>query len=195
MTPILRTDLDSDTERWDDLISRLQTFKECVSRHHSKLVAVIVSEEMKDLSPDITSTLKLRFGLDDKSLLSLLAINVDPNDSTAIQLANNELKTIGHAILENAWIVHQEHAQRIIQEATKRLQTPTQRNVLDNCKVESFPFCEKCFFSWDFWRSFSRIGQRQLPNMALPIDTFWIYFELKTSKLRFFSKEFKRGAL
>ena len=129
------TSLDSDPQSWVDVQTKLQAAKQCCDAHHSKLLAVIVTDELKDLPVDVATTLKTRFGLEERSLFTLLAINVDPNDPSIVQLANNELKSIGHTILENAWEVHQEHGQRIVLEASQRTQAHHRLSVLDNCKV------------------------------------------------------------
>lgn len=132
---VSRVDIDSDPQRWADLLLRMQSVKECCEKHHSKMVAVVVSDELKDLPIEVVSTFRVRFGLDERALASLLAINVDPNDPTVVQLANNELKSIGHMVLENVWAMHQAHGQRIILKSSQRIQPNLQLQVLDNCKV------------------------------------------------------------
>ena len=165
-----RADVDTDPQRWSNLLLRLQTVKEICELHHARFVVVVVCDELKDLPADVISTFKSRFDLDDRSISSLLAINVDPSDPSIVQLANNELKSIGHMILENAWAVHQHHAQRILLESSQRSHTSQQLNVLDCCKVKRHDCLLLRIYgisSWDSWRNVNKNGH------LLCINTIW----------------------
>lgn len=75
-----------------------------------------------------------------RSLFTLLAIKVDPNDPSLIQLANNELKSIGHVFLENSWALHQSHVQRILLKSSQKVSPSTRISSWENAKVNSFDF-------------------------------------------------------
>eukprot|EP00210_Caulerpa_lentillifera_P003471 g3312.t1 len=130
---ISRAELESDP--WSVLVKRFESIKNTSEAHHCKVIAVVVNDRMEELPTDVLSTFKSRFSLDEKSLFTLLAIKVDPNDPSLIQLANNELKSIGHVFLENSWALHQTHVQRILLKSSQKVSPSTRLSSWENTKL------------------------------------------------------------
>jgi len=107
-----------------------------------------------------------------RSLFTLLAIKVDPNDPSLIQLANNELKSIGHVFLENSWALHQSHVQRILLKSSQKVSPSTRISSWENAKVEVFNLDYiKDLCSWGSLLKFVKNGRQLLGNIQHLIQT------------------------